>query len=126
LADQSIAPAGGGILPLRFNDARVGGDPEAGRKLFLKGASGVNTGCRICHSLEPGVRLVGPSLAGVGTRATTRLAGVSAQEYLYQSIVDPDAYVVDGFVKGQMLRDSAQRLTAEQIQDLVAFLLTLR
>ena len=126
LADQPIALAGGGILPLRFNDARVGGDPEAGRKLFLKGASGVNTGCPICHSLEPGVRLVGPSLAGVGMRATTRVAGVSAQEYLHQSIVDPDAYVVDGFAKGQMLRDSAQRLTEEQIQDLVAFLMTLR
>ena len=51
---------------------------------------------------------------------------MSAQEYLHQSIVDPDAYVVDGFAKGQMLRDSAQRLTEEQIQDLVAFLMTLR
>jgi cytochrome c2 len=126
LSDQAVSLAAGQIFPLRFNDARIGGDPEAGRKLFLKGASGVNTGCRICHSLEPGVRLVGPSLAGVGTRATTRVAGVPAQEYLHQSIVDPDAYVVDGFVKGQMLRDSAQRLTEEQIQDLVAFLMTLR
>ena len=61
-----------------------------------------------------------------GPRATTRVAGMSAQEYLHQSIVDPDAYVVDGFAKGQMLRDSAQRLTEEQIQDLVAFLMTLR
>jgi len=51
---------------------------------------------------------------------------MSAQDYLQQSIVDPDAHVVDGFVKGQMLRDSAQRLTEEQIQDLVAFLMTLR
>jgi ferredoxin len=126
LVDQPIALAGGEILPLRFNDARIGGDPEAGRKLFLKGASGVNTGCRICHSLEPEVRLVGPSLAGVGTRATTRVAGMSAQEYLHQSIVAPDAYVVDGFAKGQMLQDSTQRLTEEQIQDLVAFLMTLR
>ena len=126
LADQPIAPAGGVILPLHFNDARVGGDPEAGRKLFLKGAPGVNTGCRICHSLEPGARLVGPALAGVATSAAARVPGLSAQEYLHQSIVDPDAYVVDGFPKGQMLRDTAQRLTEEQIRDLVAFLMTLR
>ena len=72
------------------------------------------------------MRLVGPSLAGVGASATTRVPGVSAHDYLHQSIVDPDAYVVDGFAKGQMLRDSAQRLTEEQIQDLVAFLMTLR
>ena len=72
------------------------------------------------------MRLVGPSLADVGTARDPRVAGMSAQEYLHQSIVDPDAYVVDGFAKGQMLRDSAQRLTEEQIQDLVAFLMTLR
>jgi cytochrome c len=126
LADQPVALAGGGILPLRFTDVRSGGDPEAGRKLFLRGASGVNTGCPICHSLEPGVRLVGPSLADVAASAATRVPDMSAEEYLHQSIVDPDAYVVDGFAKGQMLRDSAQRLTGEQIQDLVAFLMTLR
>jgi cytochrome c len=126
LADQPVALAGGGILPLRFTDVRIGGDPEAGRKLFLKGAWGVNTGCPICHSLEPGVRLVGPSLADVAASAATRVPDISAEEYLHQSIVDPDAYVVDGFAKGQMLRDSAQRLTEEQIQDLVAFLMMLR
>jgi ferredoxin len=126
LSDQVISLSRDQILPLHFSDARIGGDPEAGRKLFLKGASGVNTGCPICHFLEPGVRLVGPSLAGVGTSATTRVAGVLAHDYLHQSIVDPDAYIVPGFAKGQMLRDSAQRLTEEQIQDLVAFLMTLR
>ena len=126
LADQPIALTGGGILPLHFNDAHAGGDPEAGRKLFLKGASGVNTGCPICHSLEPGVRLVGPSLAGVGTRGPPSLRVCRLRTISISSIVDPDAYVVDGFAKGQMLRDSAQRLTEEQIQDLVAFLMTLR
>jgi ferredoxin/cytochrome c551/c552 len=126
LSDRAVGLAAGQILPLRFSDAHVGGDPEAGRRLFARNASGVNTGCRICHSLEPDVRLVGPSLAGVGTRAAARVPGMSAQEYLLQSIVDPDAYVVEGYPKGQMVRDTAQRLTEEQLQDLVAFLLTLR
>ena len=79
LADQAIALAAGQILPFRFSDAHMGGDPEAGRKLFLKGASGVNTGCSICHSLQPGVRLVGPTLAGVGTGAATRVPGMPAE-----------------------------------------------
>jgi len=116
----------GQIVPLRFSDVRAGGDPEAGRKLFTRSAPGTNTGCRICHSLEPDVRLVGPSLAGMATRAATRVPGMSAQDYLLQSIVDPDAYVVEGYPKGQMVRDSAQRLSTEQIDDLVAFLLTLK
>lgn len=126
LSDQAIALSGGQILPLHFADVHTGGDPEAGRKLFTRGAAGVNTGCRICHSLEPDVRLVGPSLAGTATHAATRVPGMSAQDYLLQSIVDPDAYVVAGYPKGQMVRDSAQRLSAEQINDLVAFLLTLK
>ena len=126
LYDQTTPLAGAQILPLHYGDARTGGDPAAGRKLFTENRRGGAAGCRTCHSLAPGVTLVGPSLAGVGTRAETRVAGLSAEQYLLQSILDPDAYVVAGFPKGQMLRDTAKRLTEEQIQDLVAFLLTLK
>ncbi len=108
-----------------FHDLRTHGDPEMGRRLFFEEVPGVNVGCRLCHSLEPGVRLVGPSLAGVATRAAQRVPGLSAEEYLYQSIVDPDAYVVPGYPAGTMPPDAQERLTEEQIQDLVAFLLTL-
>ncbi|MGZ8755600.1 MAG: c-type cytochrome, partial [Acidimicrobiia bacterium] len=87
---------------------------------------GTNTGCRICHSLEPGRRLVGPSLAGVGTAAATRVPGLTAEEYLRQSIVDPDAYTVEGFQLGAMLPDIAHKLSEQQLDDLVAFLLTLK
>jgi len=94
-------------------------------RIFLEEVSGVNAGCRLCHSLEPGVRLVGPSLYGIATAAAERVPGLSAEEYLYQSIVEPDAYVVPGYPAGTMPPDARERLTEEQIQDLVAFLLTL-
>jgi hypothetical protein len=50
---------------------------------------------------------------------------MTAEEYLYQSITDPDAYVVEGFPAGQMVPNLAEILTEEQIADLIAFLLTL-
>jgi hypothetical protein len=51
---------------------------------------------------------------------------MSAQDYLMQSLIDPDAHVVEGFQPGQMRPDLADALTQQQLDDLVAFLLTLR
>ena len=58
-------------------------------------------------------------------RAETRVPGLTAEEYLYESIVDPDAYVVDGFRAGQMLPIYEDRLSPDQIDALVTYLLTL-
>ncbi len=81
--------------------------------------------CDVCHSVRPGDGGVGPSLAGVADRAATRVPGLDADEYLRQSILDPDAYVVDGYRAGQMLDVYEQRLSPEQIDALVAYLLSL-
>ncbi len=51
---------------------------------------------------------------------------MTAEEYLHQSIVDPNAFVVPGFPKGQMIQNFGKILTEEEINDLVAFLLTLK
>ncbi len=125
LMDQAITVAAGQVLPLRFKDARPGADPVAGRKLFMGTTLGTNTGCIVCHSLEPGRRLVGPSLAGVATRAPTAVPGLSAEAYLRQSIVEPNAHVVEGYPPNQMPPNFAETLSEQQISDLVAFLLTL-
>jgi cytochrome c len=69
--------------------------------------------------------IVGPSLADIGLRARTRVEGLTAEEYLHQSIVEPDAYVVEGFDPGIMYQDFEDALTDEQLYDLEAFLLTL-
>ena len=75
LFDDTVNLAEGEILNLDFRDAALGSDPSAGRDIFLDNRIGANTGCRICHSLEPGQRLVGPSLAGVASAAGTRVPG---------------------------------------------------
>ncbi len=125
--DNVVTLAEGEILPIYLNDARLsGGDPKRGRQLFNETALGTNASCRICHSLRPGVDIVGPSFAGVATRAETRVPGLSAEEYLRQSILDPNAYVVEGFSEDMAPPNFAELLTDEQVDDLVAFLMTLR
>ncbi len=123
--DDTIEVAVGDIFNLAINDAQVAAEADAGRSLYEEGTLGTNTGCRICHSLDAGVVLVGPSFDGIATRAATRVPGLSAEEYLRQSILEPNAYVVDGFPEGQMLQNFGELLTEEDIDNLVAFLLTL-
>lgn len=123
--DDVVVLDKGQVLPLNFVDTRVGPDPAAGEELYYETSLGTNAACRICHSLQPGVDLVGPSFAGIASRAGERVPGLTAKEYLYQSITNPDAYVVEGFPAGQMVPNLAEILTKEQIDDLIAFLLTL-
>jgi hypothetical protein len=126
LLDQAVTLASRQIVPLQINDAHRGGDPAAGEKLLNETRGGTGTGCRICHSLQPGVKLVGPSLAGIGTQAATRVPYLSAEAYLRQSLTEPDAFVVEGYRRGQMPPDYLARLNLDQLEDLVAYLLTLR
>jgi ferredoxin/coenzyme F420-reducing hydrogenase delta subunit/cytochrome c2 len=122
---ETVVLASGDVLPLHFEDTRVGPDPEAGEQLYYETSLGTNAACRICHSLEPGQNLVGPSFAGIANRAGNRVPGMTAEAYLYQSITEPDAYVVDGFPAGLMVPNLAEILSEEQIADLIAFLMTL-
>jgi len=108
--------------------AQQGGDAAKGEELY-KGTtigSASAPGCVTCHSLEEGVTLVGPSHAGIATRAETAVPGLSAEEYLRQSILEPDAHITEGFTAGLMYPNYATDLPAPVVDDLVAFLLTLK
>lgn len=99
------------------------GTASNGEALFKQALVGQNPGCATCHSLD-GTQLVGPTLQGVAGRAATRVEGESAEEYLHQSLVEPNAHVVEGYVEGVM--QSYKDLSEAQINDLVAYLLTLK
>lgn len=126
LFDKTITFYERQTFSLSYSDASLGSDPIAGRKLYYETSLGTNAGCRICHSLEPGQTLVGPSFAGLAERAADRIPGMSAEEYIRQSILDPDAYVVDGFPAGQMVPNLDEVLSEQQINDLIAFLMTIK
>jgi Pyruvate/2-oxoacid:ferredoxin oxidoreductase delta subunit/mono/diheme cytochrome c family protein len=98
---------------------------QMGREIFEGSGMSAQAGCQICHSLEPGRRLVGPSLAGIAVSAQGRVAGQSAEQYLRESILDPDTYIVEGYRTGEMLPIYEEQLSEDEIDALVQFLLTL-
>ena len=84
--------------------------------------------CFACHNLavrqedEPGLN--GPNMADLFERAGSRVDGLTAEEYVYQSIVDPASFVVLTYEDvGQMPQNFAEKLSEEEIQGLVAWLL---
>ena len=85
---------------------------EAGGQVY--GGSG---GCTACHGL--GTRA--PDLLGVaGTVCEERVPDQSCKEYLYESLVNPGAYVVDGFQP--IMPDMSRTLSSTEIWSLVAYL----
>ena len=112
---------GGGSVAAPLPDD--GGVESHGAELFQERVVGSVPGCVTCHSLDEGVTLVGPSLFGIADRAATRVPWLSADDYVRQSIVEPDAFVVPDFAAGQMAGGWAQVLSETQIDSLITYLL---
>ena len=106
----------------------VVGDAGRGEKLYSQATIGTKSaeGCTSCHNYDEaeGPADKAPYTAGTGTRAATRVAGMSAEEYIHESIINPNAYVVEGFQEGDMYQTFSEELSEQQIADLVAYLLT--
>jgi len=93
--------------------------------LVLQGQQVFNARCATCHALVPDTIIIGPSLAGVATRAETRVDGQTEEEYLQLSVLRPGDYVVEGFTD-IMITNFSKELTNEDMNALMAFLLTLK
>jgi sulfur-oxidizing protein SoxX len=106
----------------------VVGDAARGEKLYSQATIGTKSaeGCTSCHNYDEaeGPAENAPYTAGTATRAATRVAGMSAEEYIHESILTPNAYVVEGFQEGDMYQTFSEELSEQQIADLVAYLLT--
>jgi sulfur-oxidizing protein SoxX len=107
----------------------VPGDPARGRAIVANRQVGL---CLLCHSGPfPDQRLQGnlaPDLAGAGARSTEgqlRLRIVDASR-LNSATIMPPYYRVDGLNRVAANFRGKPVLTAEQIEDVVAFLATLR
>jgi cytochrome c553 len=100
----------------------VATDPIArGRQVYR------TLGCASCHeaSLSNLFRPVGPPLNEAGRVAGGRVPGLSAEDYLLQTITEPGAYVVPGY-PDSMPRGLAKDLSPEDLAALVAYLASLR
>lgn len=83
-------------------------------------------GCGACHVVSdvPGaVGTLGPNLDGLGARAGTRVAGQDADAYLRAALLDPNAFVVEGYMK--MMPAVAGSLGDRELAEFVAWLKSL-
>lgn len=103
------------------------GDAGRGREVFLQRDEGR---CVLCHA-APGVEVagnVGPSLAGVGSRLTPaqlrlRIADITR---VYPDSVMPTFHRTEGMVRVAPQFRGKPALTGQQVEDLVAWLSTLK
>jgi nitric oxide reductase subunit C len=112
-----------------------GNDPRALGENLFRTASPV---CTACHSLQPGVQLAGPSMSGMSERAAKTLASpeysgeaTDVEGYIREAIVAPSAHLVPGDMFSAngvsfMPNTYAEALTDEQVDQLVAFLASLK
>jgi mono/diheme cytochrome c family protein len=109
----------------------VDGDPTNGDKLFHELRAEVGFACGTCHNPLSTDRLIGPGLQGIGERAATRVEGQSAVEYIHNSILHPNDFIAPPDVNGVPYPENlmpqiyATVWTEEQINDIIAYLLTL-
>ena len=91
--------------------------------------------CGICHELEAAgtTGSFGPSHNGVGPRAQQRIEdprysgdAKTPDAYLYESLVRPEAYIVEGYVATAHRMPPYTHLSEDDLRALVAFLMQLR
>ena len=82
--------------------------------------------CTTCHTIGKGGALRFPDLAGIGSRAKTRIPGMSEIDYLAQSMYEPNSFVVEGFNPGMPeINKPPIGLTDQEILTVIAYLQSL-
>lgn len=90
-------------------------DPARGETLMVQ--------CNACHVIGA-VNHIAPPFEGVADRAATRRPPMSAETYIYESIVYPEAYIVEGFMNSMPINYRDQ-YNDQDLGDIMAYLLTL-
>ncbi|MCK6580377.1 MAG: c-type cytochrome [Anaerolineae bacterium] len=110
------------------------GDAAAGQGVFsttYTTASG-QWACALCHSVtQDELRLIGPGLWNVAVRAETRVEGQNAYQYVRHSILAPNDFIVPADAGGPyppnlMPQNYQEVLTPEELEDVIAYLFTLK
>ena len=92
-------------------------------------------GCSGCHGVpeSPAANHLGtgPHLGDIATVAADRVPGVSAEQYIYESILDPNQFIVEECPLGPCIEPSQMRLdypsvlSEQAMADLIAYYMTL-
>jgi mono/diheme cytochrome c family protein len=116
-ATETAAPTAAGTpaYTAEIEARAAAADPANGANLFNQ------YGCASCHGVE---NAAGPYVVGLGQRAGERREFYNAPAYLYESIVNPNAFIVPGYHPGIMPQNFANTIPADQLDVLIAWLLT--
>jgi mono/diheme cytochrome c family protein len=99
--------------------------PEQLRKVGLEVMNGKGL-CFTCHTMGKKGALRFPDLEGIGSRAGSRIAGLSDTDYLAQSLYEPDKFIVEGFNPGMpVISKPPIGLSDDEIRAVVAYLQSL-
>lgn len=114
----------------------MGAEPPAPAEAAPAAESGVRSpvdlytvmACVACHVMDQPQDAanrgpVGPNMGNLAENAAVRVDGMSAEEYIYQSITEPSAFMVEGYADGIMPKDFTTKMSEEEIRGLVAWLL---
>jgi nitric oxide reductase subunit C len=92
----------------------------------IRGQQVFESYCSSCHSTVGESIVVGPSLAGIASRGGSRMADMDAEAYIRSSILSPESFTVEGFPTGTMPQSLEDDLSEEDLEAVVAYLLTLK
>lgn len=90
---------------------------ERGKAIF----NDPSVGCFLCHQADGPGGTRGPDLTHVASRAGNRKPGLSAEDYLKESLLNPSAFVVPSY--DNIMPPIAQQLPTEKFDALIAFLM---
>ncbi len=96
--------------------ALEGADASLGEQLIE------DQNCSVCHVLGDGT--VAPLFVGIANIAGERHEPLGAEQYLYEAIMYPAVFVVDGYTNS-MPNNYDDLLSQEEIGHIIAYLMTL-
>jgi len=100
-------------------------EPAIDSAVYDTGKTVFQANCSACHSTTSQDTLVGPSMLGIAERAGKMADGLDARGYIEQSILEPGAFVNEGF-QNLMPATYANSLSSEDLNALVEYLLTFK
>jgi cytochrome c len=111
------------VVVLGFSSA-LAGDADAGKQIFA-------TTCNLCHSSDPGVNKIGPSLAGIVGRRSGTVPGYNFSPALKAANITWDESALEKYLKDPMADVHGTKMTimvpsAENRQNVIAYLQTLK
>lgn len=121
--DASVPPAGAPVESITAQSyldivepLLANAQPENGEALLVR------YDCAACHIIGA-ANGIAPAFDGLAEEAALRRPPLTAAAYIYESILYPDVFELDGY-GGVMPQNFASRLSEQELGDMIAYLLT--